>query len=484
MTGNTPRLVIAGSSGDSGKTTVALGLLAAWRERGLSPVAFKKGPDFIDAAWLGWAGGCVGRNLDTYLMSEQSIRRSLLRHAFGRDVAVIEGNRGLLDGMDAEGTHSTATMAKILESPVILVLPVTKMTRSAAATLVGMRQLEPDVQLAGVVINRVAGPRHESICRKSIEQLTGIPVLGAIPKIKTPLLADRHLGLVPPAESDCLPELYQRLVDIAENNLDVEKIFEIAQSASMPRPVSLDNLRPAQTNVRIGIIRDSAFTFYYTENLEALEQAGATLVSISSIDDAKLPDNIDALYIGGGFPETHAEKISANKSFLGSLWQAARSGLPIYAECGGLMLLAQSLNWQGKNYPLAGVFDFQIDIGTRPAASHGYMKVTVDQPNPFYPIGLELMGHEFHYSKVNAAAGQLQTAFTVNRGGGCFPGRDGLVTRNVLASYLHVHALGVPQWANGMIRAALEHSQNRGMGEEEKVLYQQGEHPCATSRLG
>jgi cobyrinic acid a,c-diamide synthase len=463
--------VIAGSAGDSGKTTVSLGLLARWRDRGLSPVAFKKGPDFIDAAWLGWASGIPGRNLDTVLMPRASLVRSFGVHAQDASVAVVEGNRGLADGVDARGSHSTAALAKLLSAPVVLVLPVTKTTATAAAIVIGLKAMEPEVTLAGVVLNRVAGERHERVCREAIEAHAGVPVLGAIPRLPSSILADRHLGLVPPAETGGLDELRQKLIELTTSYIDADRVLDIARTAAPLQWMDSEDegaVPAAHGPLRIGVLRDSAFTFYYPENLEALEARGATLVPVSSIDDAGLP-SLDALYVGGGFPETHAGRIAANAPFLSALRSAAGSGMPIYAECGGLMLLCRSIAWKGEKHEMAGVFPLDLEVKARPQG-HGYASVRVDRENAFYPVGTELEGHEFHYSRVAQGAGRANTAMAVARGAGCFAGRDGLAFRNVLASYLHVHALGTPAWADGLVRAAREFAGRRSPARGAAVV--------------
>ena len=487
LTGAISRLVIAGSAGDSGKTTVSLGLLARWRDRGLSPVAFKKGPDFIDAAWLGWASGTPGRNLDTVLMPRASMVRSFGVHAHGASVALVEGNRGLVDGLDARGTHSTAALARLLAAPVVLVLPVTKTTATAAAIVIGLRTMDPDVVLAGVVRNRVAGERHERICREAIEAHAGVPVLGAVPRLPSSILADRHLGLVPPAETGSLDELREKLIGLTSSYMDADRVLEIARTAAPLQWMGSEDegaVPAAHGPLRIGVLRDSAFTFYYPENLEALEARGATLVPVSSIDDAGLP-SLDALYIGGGFPETQAGRIAANLPFLSALRCAAASGMPIYAECGGLILLCRSIAWNGQKHEMAGVFPLDLDVTPRPQG-HGYASVRVDRENAFYPVGTELQGHEFHYSRVAAGAEGAQTAMAVTRGAGCFAGRDGLAFRNVLASYLHVHALGTPAWADGLVRAAREHagrrSPARAAGNDGSSKRADGNHVGAEGR--
>ncbi len=448
-----PRLVIAGAAGDSGKTIVSLVLLFAARERGWDVRAFKKGPDYIDAAWLAWASGHPARNLDTFLMGFPGATASFARHAAPGGFNLIEGNRGLYDGSDARGTHSTAELAKALDAPVLLVVNASKVTRTAAATVLGCQRMDPGVRIAGVVLNQVARPRHEAVLREAIESVCGLPVLGALPRIsgENPL-PGRHLGLVPPAEHSGADELRATLLQLARR-LDLDRIAALSCPELVPA-----GLRPAVqpqrcTHSRIGYLHDSAFTFYYPENLEALEEGGAELAPVSALSGEVLPPDLDALYIGGGFPETHAAAIAQNRAFLASLKTAAENGLPIYAECGGLMLLSRAILWQGGNYPMAGVLPFSVEVRPAPQG-HGYARLRIDRANRFFPQGAVLAGHEFHYSRIVPEGALPPTAAAVERGAGAHTGRDGIVIHNVWASYTHIHALATPEWAKGFLEAA------------------------------
>jgi len=453
-----PRLLIAGTSGDSGKTVVTLGLLLALRRRGILPVAFKKGPDYIDSAWLSWAAGLPCRNLDTFLQPGDRILESFVGRA-SAEINLIEGNRGLLDGMDLEGTHSSASLARLLDAPVVLVVNASKMTRTVAAAVVGCRQLEPDLQLGGVILNRVAGDRHESLARRAVEQLAGVPVLGAMPRLREQLLPDRHLGLLPPQEHEQLGQTAERIREVVGQNVDLDRLVELARSArALPMEAAgkepPSERGPTHARVRLGVFQDSSFTFYYPENLEALEQAGAELVPVSGLSDPQLPPDLHGLYIGGGFPETHAARLSDNQSLGRELRRAAAAGLPIYAECGGLIYLARSLQVGAKRYPMAGVLPLEVELCSRPVG-HGYVELTVQRPNPFFAPGLRLTGHEFHYTRiVGELPPDLYAAFEVRRGTGSGGGRDGIVHNNVLASYTHLHALGAPEWATGLVDRA------------------------------
>ncbi|MFP5266504.1 MAG: cobyrinate a,c-diamide synthase [Acidobacteriota bacterium] len=458
------RLVIAGLAGDSGKSIVSLAILRRLSSSGSSVHAFKKGPDYIDSAWLSWASQHPARNLDTWMMGFDRAALSFQRHAATDGLNLIEGNRGLFDGSDASGTHSTAELAKALQAPVLLVVNVAKMTRTAGALVLGCRHLDPALNLAGVILNRVHGSRHESVVRASIEAATGIPVVGAVPSIGADILPDRHLGLVTPSDYtgiDCLPEVLEKVAE----KLDMDQILSIAaQAPPLSSPSTADPGLPscpgsskAQPAPRIVVLRDAAFNFYYPENLEALASGGAELVFHSSMEDGPLPEDVDAIYIGGGFPEVHAARISSNAGFLNSLAAAATRNVPIYAECGGLMLLARSIEWGGKQYPMAGVLP--VDVALEDThQGHGYVEMIVTESNPFFPRDTVLRGHEFHYSSIATRTGRPSTACAVRRGTGAFDKRDGLILGSVWASYTHIHASANPQWAEGMLLAARLHA--------------------------
>jgi cobyrinic acid a,c-diamide synthase len=450
-----PRLLIAGISGGSGKTLVSLGLLLALRRTGIAVRAFKKGPDYIDPAWLGWASSQPARNLDTYLMGNDVVYSSLIRHGVDDGVNVIEGARGLYDGFNAAGTHSSAVLSKWIKTPVVLIVNATKITRTAAALVLGCQKMDPDVPIGGVILNNVNGRRHEQILREAITGTCGIPVLGVIAKAAAGSpLPERHLGLVPPQEYVGLEALAPDLLEVVGRSIDLDALVQLARSAPPLEQVASE---PAQVSSpsrgRIGVIRDAAFSFYYPENLEALEQAGAELICFSALAKSALPDDLSALYIGGGFPETHAEALALNRQLLDSIRLAAESGLPIYAECGGLMLLSRALQWKGSRYEMANVFPFEVEISDT-VQGHGYCELQVDTPNPFFAIGSRLRGHEFHYSRIVPTGARPSTACQVSRGTGCFQGRDAAIVNHVWASYTHLHALATPEWAKAVVGAA------------------------------
>ncbi len=454
-----PRLLVAGLSGGSGKTIVSLGLLLLLRRAGLDVRAFKKGPDYIDPAWLAWASAHPTRNLDAFLMGAEAVRASFARHGTPGGINVIEGNRGLFDGLDAAGTYSSANLAAILDAPIVLVLDAAKTTRTAAALVLGCQKFDPSAAIQAVVLNHVNGQRHERVLREAIESVCAIPVIGTLPRLEENPLPERHLGLIPPGEHQTMGSVERNLLEWMENRVDLDALLTIARSApALAARAAERPPLPDAHGLKIGYLRDSAFTFYYPENLEELERAGAELVPISALHATSLPTGLHALYIGGGFPETHAHALSANTSFLHSLRQACAVGLPVYAECGGLMLLARSLTWQDVRSPMSNVFPIDVEAFRTPQG-HGYTELRVDAPNPFFPQGAVLRGHEFHYSRIVSGFESVTSACAVVRGTGCDAGRDGIVTQNVFAAYTHLHATATPQWTVGILTAARQFAQ-------------------------
>ncbi|MBE0467870.1 MAG: cobyrinate a,c-diamide synthase [Candidatus Desulforudis sp.] len=457
MSEDRPRVVIAAVQGRSGKTTVTAALIAALRRRNLVVQPFKKGPDFIDPSWLTKVAGRSCRNLDRFLMDEPTLVRSFMRAAGEADVSVVEGAMGLFDGVDVEGSGSTAEIARVLDAPVILVVNAVRMTRSAAAVVLGCQMLDPRVRLAGVVFNNVARKRHREMLTASVEQYCRVPVLGALPKRKDYEVPDRHLGLVPAVEDESLHAVVQAWTADAETYLDIDGILEVARAAPPPTAPPAEPVSRFWTGESpvIGVIRDRAFSFYYPENLEALEQAGARLHYLSALHDA-FPE-IDGLYIGGGFPEIFAAELEANEPLRYAIRDRVRAGLPVYAECGGLMYLGRTLAWKGRNYAMTGAMPFEVDLDERPRG-HGYMIVNVVGDNPFFPAGTTIRGHEFHHSRVhNLDRDQTGLVFRVRKGYGVDGEWDGIVYRNAFAAYNHIHALSVPEWAPTFILRAADY---------------------------
>lgn len=456
------RLFIAGLGGGAGKTILSIGIIAAWKRLGKSVAPYKKGPDYIDAGWLALAAGRPCYNLDTFLAEKQAVLHSFISHTLKDDIALIEGNRGLFDGIDIYGTTSSAEVAKLLSSPIILCVDCTKTTRTMAAIVSGCMNFDTDIQIKGVILNRVAGLRHENNIKKNIEHYCGIPVLGAVPRLDSQDFPERHMGLVPTPEHMLAKKSIDAAADMAEKYINIDKLEEIASQAPGIE-FNLEYLKNKQVKQIakslkpkpiIGIIKDSAFQFYYPDNIEALIMAGAETVFISASSNKTIP-YVDALYIGGGFPETHAEELGANKGFINNIKALAEKGLPIYAECGGLIYLGEALVVNKEQYPMSGIFPVIFDISDKPQGL-GYTIAVVEKDNPWFKKGTEIRGHEFRYSRVLEWKGcDNDMIFSMKRGTGFINKKDGICYKNVFAAYTHIHALGMPLWAETMVANAL-----------------------------
>ena len=454
-----PRIIIAALKGGAGKTILSLGLTSAWREKGYRVAPFKKGPDFIDSGWLAFAAGRSCHNLDPFLMTDIQVIQSFLSHSLEADLSLIEGNRGLFDGFDQDGSCSTAELSKLLKTPVILIVDVTMATRTVAAIIMGCQRFDPDVKIVGVILNRVAGPRQETLIRNSIERYCDLPVVGSVPKLKGGLFPERHMGLVPYQERAQAERAIAWARTAVEDNLDLEVIWRLSQQVEPLDRMDQEGATGPSGHLigdppRIGVIRDRSFWFYYPENLEQLKDLGAILVEVDSTGAKELPD-LDALYIGGGFPETQAEALADNRTFRDALKGRIAKGLPVYAECGGLMYLAESLVVNEKTYPMVGALPLTCVMEKKPQG-HGYTVLEVIGQNPYYPVGETLRGHEFHYSRpLLDEAEHIRSVFKVHRGRGLDGERDGLVKKNLLATYTHVHAAGNTLWGESLFRVAL-----------------------------
>lgn len=454
-----PRLVLAGLSGGSGKTLITLALIRAWANAGRKVRPCKKGPDYIDAAWLSLAARRPAVNLDSFFLTAEQLRTLFQQRMHECDLGIVEGNRGLFDGLDVTGSHSTAELARTLRAPVVLVLDATKMTRTAAALVSGINGFEPNLRLSGVILNRTAGPRHRAILRDSIEHHTDVPVLGTTGKLAENPIPERHMGLWSDQELADVDATLDELAATLTADLDMQRLLQTAESAGgmgwadadlWPKDPG-DAGGPAPV---IGVVRDAALWFYYPENIEALERAGARIEYLSITDPAPWPE-IHGLYLGGGFPETQAEAIAANAPIREHVRGLAGAGLPIYAECGGFMYLAKSLEYAGRQYPMAGVFDVATRLCEKPQGL-GYVTAEAVCDTPFHPKGAHLAGHEFHYSHcIDPDQGAKDAmCLKITRGSGMAEGCDGLVKHNTFAAYCHIHALATPHWAPNFVAAA------------------------------
>nr|NJM02195.1 hydrogenobyrinic acid a,c-diamide synthase (glutamine-hydrolyzing) [Desulfobacula sp.] len=463
---NVPGIIIAGLRGGSGKTVISLGITAAWKEKGFKVSPFKKGPDYIDAGWLSKAAGRPCYNLDTFLCSPATVKQSYIEHSSNCDICLVEGNRGLYDGIDTDGSTSTAELAKLLDLPVLIVLDCTKSTRTMAALLLGCMTFDPEIRILGVILNRVAGKRHEQKVRVNIEKYCQIPVFGAVPKLDAEDFPERHMGLIPSEEHAFSEKAVQAAGRVAKTHIDLDGLYDILihRESSGTNRIEIQEAGKTQDTgpgkVTIGIVRDSAFQFYYPDNIEALKKLGAAVVFISPLRETWIPD-VDAIYMGGGFPETHAPELSGNIGFRNDLKRLSQQGLPIYAECGGLIFLGESITLGDQVFPMSGIFPIRFGLCKQPQG-HGYTQVQVVHENPFFSVGEILRGHEFRYSSVLSIEYKDQEmAFQMERGKGIINRKDGYFKQNTLGTYTHIHALGTPAWAASLIEKAMAHKNSK-----------------------
>jgi len=465
---NVPRLVIGAPHGRSGKTTFTLGLLRAFARQGIAVQPFKKGPDYIDASWHTAAAGRTCRNLDSFFMGKQEICSSVANQSLEKGITIIEGAMGLYDGLDLQGSSSTAEIAKVTRSPVLLVVDATRMTRSIAAMVMGYQHFDPDVQIVGVVLNKIARARHEKMAREAIEEFCKIPVVGAIPKDINLCIPDRHLGLVTNGEMAETDKLLDYFADVISEHVDLRKVLALAQSApELPQfneTIVPDLAKYALKNQglvpKIGVIQDAAFSFYYPENLEALKKLGADVIPINSLLDSHLPGDLDGLYIGGGFPEVFASELEENKALRLDIRQAGEKGLPIYAECGGLMYLGRSIRTSSQNFAMVGLLPLDTQLESKPQG-HGYTIMETNSDQLWFDEKTEIKGHEFHNSRVINLAPDMKFGLKVKRGHGIDGQHDGICYKNVFAAYNHIHALGCPEWAERMVKLAVSYSKTK-----------------------
>lgn len=442
------RLLISAAHKSSGKTTVAIGLCAALRARGLGVQPFKKGPDYIDPMWLAQAAGRPCYNLDFYVQSREEILATFARHAGQADLALVEGNKGLYDGLDLDGSNSNAELAKLLALPVVLVLDTRGVIRGIAPLLLGYQAFDRGVNIAGVILNNVGGARHEAKLRAVVEHYTDIPVLGAVHHDPALQILERHLGLVPANEAAEAQAQIQALAQRMAQQVDLDRLLAVAaQARQLPVAALATPMGAKDTPVRIAIAQDRAFGFYYADDLDALRAAGAELIPFDTLRDPLLPD-ADALFIGGGFPESFASELAANRSLREDIRAAIEAGMPTYAECGGLMYLARTLSVQGVRHEMVGIIPGDVVMHTKPVG-RGYVRLQQTPSSPWWQgagDGEDIHAHEFHYSSLENLPDDLTYAYEVRRGHGIDGQHDGLVCKRLLASYTHLRGTAGFDW--------------------------------------
>lgn len=442
------RFLISAAHKSSGKTTIGIGLAAALRQRRLSVQPFKKGPDYIDPLWLAVAAGRPCYNLDFFLSPDGELRQQFARHGHDAEVCLVEGNKGLYDGLDLEGSNSNAALARLLDLPVVLVLDARGMTRGIAPLVLGYQAFDPEIRIAGVILNRLGGRRHESKLRAVIEHYTDVPVIGAVQEDAELALVERHLGLMPANES---AEAERHVATIGARiaaQVDLDRLLALSHTNTVLSPPPP---RPPSTAlpVRIAVARDAAFGFYYADDLDALAEAGAETVFFDTLQDTALPA-CDGLLIGGGFPECFLGELEANQPLRADIRRAIEAGLPTYAECGGLMYLAQGIEWQGRRANMVGAIPGEVRMNPKPVG-RGYVILDSTEAHPWRSregIGgsAELHAHEFHYSDIAGLPDDTRYAYAVRRGHGIDGHHDGIVRHRMLASYTHLRAAAGCDW--------------------------------------
>ncbi len=473
------RWLVSAAHKSSGKTMVSIGLAAALQKRGLSVQTFKKGPDYIDPMWLSLASNRPCFNLDPHLSEFDAIRATFAQRSEGADIALIEGNKGLFDGMSLDGHDCSAALGHALATPVILVIDTRGITRGIAPLLLGMQAFDPSIQFAGVILNRTGGSRHEGKLRQAVETFTSMRVLGAIGNDDHLGIPEATLGLVPSNEVDGVVHAVARLAKAVAQGVDLDRLLADPAPAPIPAPATSvpasstsvpaastmsvvasaaatvmhkagqmpghQSPEPHRPKVRIAIARDRAFGFYYPDDLDALVSAGAQLLPFDSLRDQQLPD-ADALFIGGGFPERHAGALEANASLRADIRRRIAAGLPTYAECGGLMLLCRAMHCRGQRFEMVGAIGADVVLEHRPVG-RGYVRLAPLAPS-WLTDGVtgEIGAHEFHYSRLVDVDPDLQFAWRMLRGQGVDGGRDGIISGNLVASYAHLRSGAGSDW--------------------------------------
>jgi cobyrinic acid a,c-diamide synthase len=453
------RVLISAAHKSSGKTTVSIGLCAALKKRGHSVQPFKKGPDYIDPMWLSQACGRPCRNLDLYLTDKDEVVNTFVRNS--SEFNLVEGNKGLYDGLALDGSNSNAALAKLLDLPVVLVIDARGMTRGIAPLILGYQAFDKDIKIAGVILNNLGGSRHEAKLREVISHYTDVPVIGAIQHDARLMIVERHLGLMPSNESTEASAHIEALGAAIESQVDMEMLLSVSRMAphNSLQPATVTTF-PSADKVRIGIARDRAFGFYYADDFDAMSEAGAELVSFDTTQDQRLPQ-VDALFIGGGFPEVFAAELEANASMRADIKSAIDSGMPVYAECGGLMYLSRQITYKGSTHAMVGAIPGDVMMHNKPIG-RGYVHLTENPQHPWPPLTENensIRAHEFHYSSLENLPHDSKFAFRVTRGHGIDGKHDGYLRDNLLASYAHLRSAGNCHWATRFVKYVRQHKQ-------------------------
>jgi len=454
-----PRVIIASPWSEAGKTTVAVGLIGAFANRGLRVQPFKVGPDFIDPSYHSAAAKVHSRNLDTWLTSPRAVLEIFLRSGRTCNLAIVEGVMGLFDGVaGSDDSGSTAEIGRILNAPIILVVNVSRMGRSVAALVHGYTTFDHRLKVKGVILNNVGSKRHMDLTRQAVERDAGVPVVGVLPTDTDVSIPARHLGLIPAVEQDDSSDYPAKLAAFVGEHVDLDQILEIAREADQLEEETAPRRSGGDKGIaRIGVAQDEAFNFYYQDNIELLEEYGAEVVPFSPIHDSSLPSSLNGMFLGGGFPEIFVNKLEENEDMRRIVKKTIEDGMPVYAECGGLMYLTKSLlDMEGHSHQMVGALDAKTIMG-RKLESLKYTLADVIRENILTHVGFTLRGHEFHYSKIEDVPADARFAYDMKMGKGISGRQDGWTQDNVLASYMHIHFAYDPQIAQNFVRACEEY---------------------------
>jgi len=457
-------IYISAAKRNSGKTTISIALSRLFRNRGLSVQPFKKGPDFIDPMWLNIASGKRTYNLDFYFMSKNKIKNHFLTHSLSSDISIVEGNHGLHDSFDIYGKSSNAEMAKLLGLPVILLIDVGELNRGVVPLILGFKEFDKNVNIKGIILNKVHSKRHEKNLLRAVKYYTDLKVVGNIPNNTEFSVKQRHLGLLSTLSAEEIEKLVEEMSSKVSEYLDLDGIVKISKTAESYAGTGLKDIsylsiksgskRPVRNTLKIGLAFDNAFNFYYNENFEALENLGCEIVKFSPIADTHLPE-VDALYIGGGFPEIFSGDLQANTAIRKEIKQKIERGLPVYAECGGLMYLCKSISYEDNYNEMVGVIDADVKLTKKPKG-HGYTKLTPYSYGKgggslwFNKIKL-IKGHEFHHSYLEMPPDRYKFVFKMKKGYGVDGISDGIAYKNLLAGYTHIYSPSSPGWFKNWI---------------------------------
>ena len=462
----TPRLMIAGTASSVGKTTITAGLIAAFKTRGLTVQAFKVGPDFIDPAYLAHVSGRPCRNLDSWMLGEGALRQVLAHGSVGADLALIEGMMGLFDGRGGNAEGSTAEVAATTRAPVVLVIDVGRMGESAAAIAMGFKSYAGSQKIAGVLLNNVGSDGHRRSVEEAIWNGAKLPVVGALSAMPELGIPERQLGLLPVLENKAWDRMIAVLSEAIERQVDLDLLLRIAQKAELlplvPKKMFQGKPSPMPP-VRIAVAYDEAFNFYYPENLELLEEQGAEIVPFSPLEDGELPADVAGVYLGGGFPEVFAEPLASNQAMAESLQRAHRGGMPIYAECGGLMFLSRSLETEsGVRHRMVGLVPVDVEMDGE-VHRFGYRQILTLEDSLLSPRGQFFRGHEFHWSRIKNQDPAIKPAYQMTNAEGDVIGYEGVVMPNLLASYVHLHFGQNPMLVEKLLLHCREYSGARSL---------------------